>query len=247
MARALKSPYKRHPLQRWPYQLAFALLLLALGAWAGFRFGQTAAYGDQGLDPATYRSMQEELPGLQQRFDDLQAELEVVQTRYAVDREALQMVRGEIAEQKEQIASLEEGIRFYRGLMSPEDIAQGLSVRTPELVARDPTGTYAFRIVALQGARKHELLKGELQAEVFGQLNGEAQSHPLAALSGDIENGAITLRFRYFQAIEGELALPEGFEPHGINVVASSSSPRKSEVRERFAWQVQERFTHVGK
>ncbi len=247
MARTLKSPYRRHPLQRWPYQLGFALVLLAVGGWAGFRYGQASARAEQGVDPAAYRSMQEELPGLQQELEGLQAELDVVQTRHAVDREALQLVRGEIADQKEQIASLEEGLRFYRGLMSPEDIAQGLSLRTPEIVARDPGGTYAFRIVALQGARKHELLKGELRAEVFGQLDGETQSHPLAALSGDIEEGAITLRFRYFQAIEGELALPQGFEPHGISIVASSSSPRKAEVRERYAWQVQERFTHVGK
>ena len=130
MARALKSPYRRHPLQRWPFQLGLALVLLALGAWAGFRFGQAAAREEPGLDPGTYRSMQEELPQLQRRLQDLQAELDVVQTRHAVDREALQLVRGEIAEQKEQIASLEEGLRFYRGLMSPEDIAQGLTLRS---------------------------------------------------------------------------------------------------------------------
>ena len=43
------------------------------------------------------------------------------------------------------------------------------------------------------------------------------------------------------------MSLPEGFEPVSINVVATATTPRKTEVREQFPWQVKERFTHVGK
>ncbi len=46
---------------------------------------------------------------------------------------------------------------------------------------------------------------------------------------------------------EGELELPEGFQPGSVNLVATASSPRKAEVRVQFPWQLQERFTHVGK
>jgi hypothetical protein len=91
------------------------------------------------------------------------------------------------------------------------------------------------------------LLKGELSAEVFGLLGEEQVSYPLAELSDDFGNGVLQLRFRYFQSIEGELVLPAGFEPRGVSVVASSSTPRKAEVREQYPWQLQERFTHVGK
>jgi hypothetical protein len=101
--------------------------------------------------------------------------------------------------------------------------------------------------VVQQETRKHELLKGELSAEVFGTLGEEPASYSLAELSDDIGGSALPLRFRYFQAIEGELILPAGFEPLGVSVVASSSTPRKAEVREQYPWQLQERFTHVGK
>ena len=72
-------------------------------------------------------------------------------------------------------------------------------------------------------------------------------SYPLADLSEGIENNKLTLRFRYFQSIEGELVVPEGFEPEGFTVIAIASSPRKVQLREQFPWEVQESFTYVGK
>jgi hypothetical protein len=82
---------------------------------------------------------------------------------------------------------------------------------------------------------------------VFGELGEEQVSYPLSELSADLEESVVALRFRYFQAVEGELMLPEGFEPNGISVVANVSSPRKAEAREQYPWQLQERFTHAGK
>jgi len=220
-----------------------AILFLSLGFW----LGQRAAYSGMGIDPESYRQLQEQLPAAREEALMLTQELEVQGTRYEVDKRALELVRGDIAAQKEQISSLEEGLRFYRSLMAPGEIAHGLSLREIELVSRSEAGLYAFRIVAQQEARKHEMLRGELYAEVYGKRDGERINYPLAELSDDLQDNIVPLRFRYFQAIEGELTLPEGFTPEGVNVVASAKSPRKVEFTEQYSWQVQERFTHAGK
>jgi hypothetical protein len=219
----------------------------ALILGAGFLLGRQAVYIGMGLDPARYREMLRQLPEVQARAERLAGELDIERTRREVDRRSLEMVRVEIAEQKEEIAALEEGLRFYRSLMAPGEIAQGLSLRDLELIAGAEPGRYAFRIVAQQEALKHQPLEGELRAEVFGEQDGEPATRSLAALSEDIEAEVVPLRFRYFQAIEGELTLPEGFRPDGIRVVARSSKPRKAEVAESYPWQLKERFTHVGR
>ena len=120
-------------------------------------------------------------------------------------------------------------------------------MRPLELVALDNPGYYSYRIVAQQEARKHSQLKGELSVEVIGVLAGQQVSYSLAELSSDIEGSEIALRFRYFQTIDGELSLPEGFEPRSVSLVATAIAPRKMEVREQYPWQVTEKFTHVGK
>jgi hypothetical protein len=241
---SMTAPYRRRRKRVLILIMALAgALVLALG----FYLGQRAAYSGMDIDPRAYRAMQRELPVARKQQKALAGELQVQRTRHEMDRRALEMVRQELAAQKERIAELGEGLRFYTSLMAPQEIANGLSLRDIELVARDEPGRYAYRIVVQQEARKHELLKGELHVEVFGTLGDEEVSYPLAELSDDLGDGVMQLRFRYFQAIEGELELPAGFEPQGVSVVASSSTPRKAEARKRYPWQLQERFTHVGK
>lgn len=214
---------------------------------AAFYIGERAAYSGMGLNPELYRAMKTQLPELQAQLVVAEARLEVQSTQNQMGQQALEMVRRDLADQKEQIASLEEGLQFYRSLMAPGEIAQGLSLRPLELVALDNPGYYSYRIVAQQEARKHSQLKGELSAEVIGVLAGQQVSYSLAELSSDIEGSEIALRFRYFQSIDGELSLPEGFEPRSVSLVATATAPRKMEVREQYPWQVTEKFTHVGK
>jgi Family of unknown function (DUF6776) len=225
-----------------------ATLLLAVVLAAGFYLGQRAAYSGMGRSPGSYRALQVELAAVKGALELRNGELDVQRTRHDVDRSALELVRREIASQKEQIAALEEGLQFYRGLMAPDETDQGLSLYELELIPGKEPRQYAFRIVIQQqAARKHALVKGELRAAVFGVLDSEQVEYSLAELSDDIDGDAIELVFRYFQAIEGEIILPQGFEPGGMRLVATARSPRKLEVREEFSWQLQERFTHVGK
>lgn len=226
--------------------LAVALLLLLVLA-SGFYLGRQAAYSGMGLDPDAYLLMQAELPVVREKVRLLEGELDVERTRHQVDRAALEMVRREITGQKEHIADLDEALQFYKSLMSPGEIDQGLSLRAPELIALEEAGRYAYRIVVQQEARKHQLLKGQLEVEVLGLLGKDPISYPLAELSPETGPEGLALRFRYFQAIEGEMILPEGFLPRGVRVVARASTPRKVEVRADYPWQIQERFTHVGK
>jgi len=213
----------------------------------GFYLGQTATYSGLGIDPASYRSLMASEAERQGALETLQSELDMQRTRNEVDRGALELVRGDIASQKQEIAELQEGLQFYRSLMAPGEIAQGLSLRAIELVPRETPGVFGYRIVAQQEARKHATVKGELYIEVFGRVDQESVSYPLSKLSDDLDSNVVPMRFKYFQSIEGEMSLPEGFEPVSINVVATATAPRKTEVREQFPWQVKERFTHVGK
>lgn len=227
--------------------LVAGVLLASLAGAAGFHLGQRALSGGADIEPAVVESLQSEVVAARQEVRSLQGSLDLERTRHEINRRALEMVRSEIASQKEQIADLEEGLRFYRELMAPGEVAAGLTLRTMEIVPGEQPGRFAYRILVQQEARKHSLLEGELHVEVFGSLLNQELSYSLAELSDDVDRDAIALRFRYFQAIEGELTLPEGFEPIGIRLVASVSKPQKTEVREQFNWEAQEKFTHVGK
>ena len=175
----------------------------------------------------------------------LRDNLEVQRVQHQLDVATLEIVRKGIAAQKDQVSQLEESLQFYKSLMAPESIAQGLSLRKLEVVATDQPYRFSFRLVAQQEASKHPFLKATLSIELFGKRDGDKISYPLAKLSDDFEEGTVALRFRYFQAVEGELQLPLGFEPWGFNVVVKVSSPHTVELRRSYPWEVHERFTYL--
>jgi hypothetical protein len=50
-------------------------------------------------------------------------------------------------------------------------------------------------------------------------------------------DGQLPFQFRYFQNLEQDIVLPEGFEPRAVNVEVRSA--RLAPVRESYPWRVQ--------
>jgi hypothetical protein len=229
-------------------KLVLALALsLALTLLAGIYLGRQSVYTKLQVGPETAKSMLAELSDLREAVEVARGDLEMQRTRHEVDRRALELVRSEMAAEKERTADLEEGLSFYRSMVASEDTGSGLSVRKPELVPAEGSGRYRYRFFIQQMEREYEMVEGTLAVTVSGSSAGKEVSFPLAELSADFDAQASTLHFRYFQAIEGEISLPQGFEPQGITLVAKASKPRKSEAKKQFPWELQERLINVGK
>ncbi|NND69093.1 MAG: hypothetical protein HKN19_15995 [Halioglobus sp.] len=177
-----------------------------------------------------------DVTALEQSLRKARAELEVSTTRHDVDRQALQMVRAELAAQKNEIAALEEDLRFYRGLMAPETTDALISLVPPEITYGATPGEYSYRIVVLQRARKHEWASGSVAIAVSGTGIDGPVSYALAELSEGVTENDLELGFRYFQAVEGELSLPQGFQPLAIEIAATVQKPRKLQLKERYPW-----------
>jgi len=233
--------------RRRPIVVVVAGLVLVLALEGGFHLGQHAAYRGMGAKPKSYKAMQAELIVVENALRSRDAELAIQQTRNEVDRQALELVRKELAGQNEAIAGLEEGLAFYRSLMSPGEIAPGLSLRGLDLMAGEQPRQYFYRIVVQQEARTYKELKGNLSVVISGQREGKTVEYPLAELSDDFKGGGADLAFRYFQSVEGQLVLPEGFDPGSVRVEARTRKPNEFVIREEYPWQLEERFTHVGK
>jgi hypothetical protein len=218
------------------------LLTLAIGVIAGryWAYHETAT-----LD--TKKGLRQELAVRDEALRAVRGELEMQRTRHEVDQHALELLRTEMAAEKERTADLEEGLSFYRSMVASEDMTKGISLRKPELVPGSSPGRVRYRFFAQQKERDYEMVEGSLSVEVFGVSGDREQSYPLGELSSEFDSKAATLHFRYFQAIEGELTLPEGFAPQGLKLVIRASKPSSTEVREQFPWELQERLINVGK
>ena len=113
-------------------------------------------------------------------------------------------------------------------------------------IADEQAGRFQFRVLVQQSSRKHELMTGTLRVSVVGENAGKPAEFDLSDLSLQVPKADIRLRFKYFQAIDGALTLPEGFTPQLVQMLAKSTNPRRSEISKEFPWAVQEKISNVG-
>ena len=179
-------------------------------------------------------------------YNALESEVTILRTQSAVNEAALIQMRDDLASRDSEIADLETNLSFFRSLMVSGKLAEGLGLRPIELVDLGDTRHFEFRIIVQHQAKKHNLVKGTLTVSIFGTKKGQFESHTLASLSQDLKQDIISLRFRYFQKIIGELKLPKDFNPRGIDTIVRSSSPNTVTVQKKWPWATTEQFLPIG-
>jgi len=224
--------------------LIILLLLFVAVTLAGVALGRYSAERGVRVSPAALAAVQTRLTETRESLDVALNELEVLRMQREVDQQALKILRAEMAAERERTATIEESLSFYRSLMD-SDGAKGLQLRKPEMVPVGD-GRIAYRFFVQQRQREYDLLNGSLSVQIRGHQAAEQVDYTLAQLSEDFPDGSAALQFRYFQAVEGELVLPEGFKPSEILLSVSIDKPRKTEVSEVYPWELQERFINVG-
>ncbi len=230
---------RHQPIHRLWKTLA-VLLVFSVLLMVAYWFGQQRGTFEKQKLLAELEEQQSQLQLALTFQSELHQRYEAARLGVDIDRGALEQVRVEVTRLKQQLAGLQEENEFYRNLMSPEDRKTGLAFGPVDIIGVDKPGSYRFKVVMQQLASEHAQLTGTLTINLVGQLDGQPQVLPLHTLSGDISSAEISLRFKYFQNVEGELTLPEGFEPERLELQARATKPRTATIEKRVDWPFRE-------
>jgi hypothetical protein len=210
------------------------LFVAALAYWLGglglrHEFNQLSAEHRQAIN---------QLKGLEEEHLEVSQQLANMSVGLKIDQQASVGLKTLVAGHRKKINDLTEEISFYKGLMAPTEQERGLSIRSWEVTAGSDSRHFGYKLVLQQLVLKHTVLKGGVEVNVAGKLWGQPQSYALSTL---VINGgaAAKLRFKYFQALEGELEIPKGFVPERVFVVAKAAVPKKARVEKQYNWAVQ--------
>lgn len=220
-----------------PYRVIGVLVLCALCGLVGYGVGWSQG-GYRIEDVAQSRpSLAKELAEVKADYDQVRQEKVRLERSRAIDEQALNSARNTIADLESAIATLEADLTFYRNIMAPSEVSKGLQV--DQLTLRDVRGEgrYGFKLVLTQVGDNKSYISGVVAVNIIGELEGEQEVIPLRDLSEDVEDLGVRFRFRYFQDVEGTLALPDNFEPYEIQVVAKAEGSNASQAERTFEWQ----------
>ncbi|MDG1851025.1 MAG: hypothetical protein P8J44_02815 [Gammaproteobacteria bacterium] len=229
------------PYRPWRKTVAcLGILLLVAATGGGFYF---YGYSEGVFINGDARQERDELivqvDVMSSQLNILQQELTNSEQANAVDRQALEEVQGTIINLRETIAQLEEDVLYYKEIMSPENTETGLMIGQLDLLQTDLQNRIRYRLELRQAGNNDNLVSGYVNVNILGTRDRQEISMPLRSLAVEEDQLDIKLQFRYFQNIQGELILPDGFLPLGVQILAVDEGNNGKTIQKSFAWLVE--------
>ena len=197
--------------------LILSLVVVMLVVWALYEYGRFSA----GFDSFKAR---DEVHALQKRADDLANQISTLREEKAVlERDAqikhkayddldttLKVLQGEILELKEELA-------FYRGIVSPRDAAQGLHLQRFKVEPNGKPRGFRYKVILTQVLKEDRTARGSLLLNIEGLQGNESKVLGLQDIT-EKRVKELDFEFRYFQNMEGDIELPQGFKPQRVTI-----------------------------
>jgi hypothetical protein len=180
------------------------------------------------------RFLSGELGPMKERLERAQARLAVLEREADVLRQANRLLRERESEHQAELNTLQSELDFYRRLAGTGGEQTGLDVYRAELVATGSGRVFQFVLTLTQNIRRASIITGRARIDVEGTLEDRPVTLHWSQLGdGDVPEPAF--RFKYFQQLEGYLALPEAFLPTRL-VVTLEAKDQRAPVRRSFEW-----------
>ncbi len=148
----------------------------------------------------------------------------------AMDRQALAQAGRDLARLQEDSAGLRDKLALYREV-TDDARAHGVQVQGLRWAPGASRGRYRYELTLAQFDRAAGVSQGVASLRLSGQASGKTETLDLPEIS---------YRFRYFQALEGEVQLPAGFTPESVEVGLQPLNGAESMRHERVPWQIED-------
>ena len=185
-----------------------------------------------------------------QSLDKQLAELKQQSAIYEQDaelsRQAAEIVRKENKSLLDRLSDLEKANVLYHRVLTPEKDDKGLAIGQLELKSTSDKQRfrYNFNLMQVSGRQR---VKGIVYITLFGVIDGVKSQIKLSELpASKMKQEGISVGFRNFQSIDGELVLREGFTPERVEIVTQFSGRKTVRLRKVYDWSVEESHYDVG-
>ena len=215
-------------------QRAVALIIiLALFGGAYWYGGYRAA--ELGVTADQAQSLRLRIANLESQLKSAQQQLTQASMNAEVDRKAGEDLRRQLLARREQIAQLERDVSVYR-MMSARSSRNplGISFGKYSIKAlrsaenKSVPGQFHLKLVLQKLAEGDDEFNGRLICNLVGNLNGEEKTFSLSQLAAQSSATPlpekIPVSFKYFENIETDISLPDGFEPLHLELRVESST-----------------------
>ncbi|NQZ81738.1 MAG: hypothetical protein HRT52_12050 [Colwellia sp.] len=165
------------------------------------------------------------------RLNTLEVELEV-------ERLANQRSHNLLRDMETEHYQVKKELAFYEKIMAPEKQADGVVIDNVSIVPTSSPSHYRFQVSLVQQLLKKRYVKGYIELSLIGSLKSKPSIIKLSNISS-LTKKDLSFSFQYFQIIEGEFTLPNGFIPEQISVATilpKNKWQKYHRLQESYSW-----------
>ena len=221
-----------HDPRRFRVVVAVAVVLALLLLFGLFELGQRAGGYSSLKSDQRRTALRAEAVKLRADNERLREELARVQTSLEVDREAQSLLTETLAASEARVAELNEELAFYRRIVAPPDGQTGLRVQAFEVLGNSLESSYRLRLLLVQSPQRSGRAQGEVNLSLRGTLHGEEATLALGELASEPQ----AFEFLYFQDVDLDVILPEGFDPEAAEIELRPAGRNARAVTANFPW-----------
>jgi hypothetical protein len=206
--------------------VAVAMLFGMWGVWRVLSPGR-------GDSRAQLETTQRENRGQQRDLEQLQQRVATLTRSDQISREANRDLQSTLAERDEEIAALRADVAFYERLVGSTAQRRGLTVHALKLQPQNNTAWH-FTTTLTQNLNRGAVSTGQLSLTIEGTRAGKLQKLAWTDLRQQPNAPGVPYSFKYFQQVEGDVFLPEGFTPVRVTVRLVPRSG--AAIEQSFTW-----------
>lgn len=223
----------------WHSRLIVAAMIIGalLSAWGLYEFGRYRAGYDILNVQAQQQEYESKLAELGRHATQLREQKAIIERGQQIEREAYKQLEGSVSGLQDEILELKQELAFYRGIISPSDAHAGLGIQSFEL-SRGTGKSIHYKLVLTQVLSNNIVASGNVAVVIGGEKGGKALQYELSQLSK--AKGELRFRFKYFQVLEGDLHLPDGFTPSKVDITVKPRSRSHKQLSRSYDWSVKE-------
>lgn len=220
---------KPHSPWRMRTIILFGIAINIMAGWMLYEYGRFTS-GFDSLDAYKERAdMLDEQKSLEGQIEELREQKAVLEREAQIEKKAYTDLNINLKALQVETQELKEELAFYRGIVSPDNASAGLRLQRFVIESTGQPRGYRSKVVLTQVLKNHRLARGYVTLSMEGILNGQLMTLSLKDIT-EKRIKEIKYRFKYFQNLEEDLVLPEGFKPLRamIKVIPTSGKSRKA-------------------
>ena len=224
---------RRHTPVRTLLLRTTTLLIGLFALYVVFEFGRYSAGFDRAHASRERDAQQQQVAQLNGEIRNLHAQLAQLQTLQAGAAREHETVGQELASLTAQIDRDRQDLAVYRGVIAPAASGTSVQVQQLRITADRLANHFVAHLILMQGGKPDTVVSGEVGVRVSGQLHG---APALVDAVGATPGGAVS--FRYYQSVDYQVALPDGFVPAAVQVTLRDARTHGSTGTRNFPWRV---------